>query len=310
MSGSFSWDLLADLQDMWSLAFMVNAFRAGTIAAVLAGPVGWFMVIRRQNFAGHTLAVVGFPGAAGAIWAGVSIAYGYFAFCLLGALAIAILPGAGSGAGASSGGSAGDADDADASAITGTVQAFALACGMAFLAWHGGFLDSTTSLLFGSFLGITTGQVTLLAAVAVVAVGALGLTGRALLFASVDPDVARAQGLPTRWLAIGYLVLLAVTVSEVGQITGALLVFALLVLPAATAQRLTARPGLGVVVSVGLALVTVWTGLFVGYYSPYPIGFWLTSIAFAGYVAAHAGGRVRNRLATRTPRRPTPAVAR
>ena len=306
MSGSFSWNLLADLKDMWSLAFMVNAFRAGTIAAVLAGPVGWFMVIRRQNFAGHTLAVVGFPGAAGAIWAGVSIAYGYFAFCLLGALAIAILPGSGGG----SDGSAGRGDDADASAITGTVQAFVLATGMAFLAWYGGFLDSATSLLFGSFLGITTSQVTVLAAVAVMSVAGLGLIGRALLFASIDPYVARARGLPTRWLGFGFLVLLALTVAEVGQITGALLVFALLVLPAATAQRLTARPGLGVAVSVVLAVVTVWTALFVGYYSPYPIGFWLTSVAFAGYVAAHAGGHVRDRLATRTPRRPAPAVAR
>ena len=75
MNGVFSWNLLADIQEMWSLAFMVNAFRAGTIVAVLAASIGWFMVLRRQSFAGHTLALVGFPGAAAAVWLGVRLAW-------------------------------------------------------------------------------------------------------------------------------------------------------------------------------------------------------------------------------------------
>src|SRR5262249_42692037 len=83
-----NWNPIADLQEMWSFAFMVNAFRAGTIVAVLAGVMGYFMVLRQQSFAGHTLSLIGFPGAAGAVLIGVAPGYGYFAFCLVGALAI------------------------------------------------------------------------------------------------------------------------------------------------------------------------------------------------------------------------------
>jgi zinc/manganese transport system permease protein len=293
MTATFSWNLLADIQDMWSLPFMVNAFRAGTIVAVLAATVGWFMVLRRQSFAGHTLAVVGFPGAAAAVWLGGSLAVGYFAFCLVAALVIAALPAG------TSGGRRGYSEE---SAVTGTVQAFALASGMLFVALYKGFLNGTNALLFGSFLGITTGQVGLLAAVAAVVLAVLALVGRPLLFASVDHDVARAHGVPTRALGAAFLVLLGATAAEVGQITGALLVFALLVLPPATAQLLTTRPARGLALSVVLALVTVWVALFVAYYSPYPIGFWLTTVAFGLYVAGHAATRLRDRSAAGTPR--------
>jgi zinc/manganese transport system permease protein len=284
MSGSFSWDLLADVRDMWSLPFMVNAFRAGTIVAVLAAAVGWFMVLRRQSFAGHTLALVGFPGAAAAVWLGLSLTYGYFAFCLAAAVVIAALP------------TGGGRRHSEESAVIGTVQAFALASGMLFVALYRGFLNGTNALLFGSFLGITQRQVVILAAVAGAALVVLAVIGRPLLFASVDADVARAHGVPTRALATGFLLLLGATAAEVSQITGALLVFALLVLPPATAQLLTPRPLASLAVSVGLALVTAWVVLFVAYYSPYPIGFWLTTIAFGLYAFTHAGAAARARL--------------
>jgi zinc/manganese transport system permease protein len=272
VSADFSWNLLADIQEMWSLPFMLNAFHAGTVVAVLAGIVGWFMVLRRQSFAGHTLALVGFPGAAAAVWLGVGLAFGYFAFCLGAAAVIAALP-AGSRRGYS-----------EESAVIGTLQAFALASGMLFVALYKGFLNGTNVLLFGSFLGITAGQVDLLAVVAVVVLAVLALFGRPLLFASVDADVARAHGVPTRAVGTAFLLLLGATAAEVSQITGALLVFALLVLPPATAQLVTPRPVRGILLSVVLALVTVWVALFVAYYSPYPIGFWLTTIAFGLYV--------------------------
>jgi zinc/manganese transport system permease protein len=269
---TFSWNLIADLQDMWSLPFMLNAFRAGAIVAVLAATMGWFMVLRRQSFAGHTLALVGFPGAAAAVWLGLGVTFGYFAFCVLAALVIALVP---------AGGRRGYSEE---SALIGTVQSFALACGLLFIALYGGFLNGTNSLLFGGFLGITAEQVVTLAVAAVVALGVLGFVARPLLFASVDADVATAHGVPARTLDVVFLVLLGATAAEVSQITGALLVFALLVLPPATAQLLTARPLRGILLSVALALTTVWAALFVAYYSPYPLGFWLTMIAFAGYV--------------------------
>jgi zinc/manganese transport system permease protein len=273
--GTFTWNLIADLREMWSLPFMLNAFRAGTVVAVLAALVGWFMVLRRQSFAGHTLALVGFPGAAGAVWLGIGVTTGYFGFCLGAALVLAALP---------RGGGRGYPQE---TAVIGTVQSFALASGMVFVALYKGFLNGTNALLFGSFLGISSTQVLTLAGVAVAALAVLAVIGRPLLFASLDAGVARAHGVPTRAVDTAFLMLLGATAAEVGQITGALLVLALLVLPPATAQLVTARPARSLVLSVLLALVTVWVSLFIGYYSPYPIGFWLTSVAFAVYALTY-----------------------
>ncbi|MEN3360267.1 MAG: zinc/manganese transport system permease protein [Mycobacteriales bacterium] len=298
MTADFSWNLVADIRDMWSLPFMVNAFRAGTIVAVLAALIGWFMVLRGQSFAGHTLALVGFPGAAAAVWLGIGLAYGYFAFCLAAALVIAVLP------------NRGGRGYVEESAVIGTVQSFALASGMLFIALYKGFLNGTNALLFGSFLGITGGQVTELAGVAAAALAVLAVIGRPLLFASVDPDVAAAHGVPTRILGGGFLLLLGATAAEVSQITGALLVFALLVLPPATAQLITPRPARSLALSVLLALATLWLALFIAYYSSYPIGFWLTTVTFGLYALTHALRRAAAGLARHSARADRLAPAR
>ncbi|GAA5194827.1 metal ABC transporter permease [Rugosimonospora acidiphila] len=287
MDVSFSWNLIDDIREMWSLPSMVSAFRAGTIVAVLAGLVGWFMVLRKQSFAGHTLAVVGFPGAAAAVWLGLSAGSGYLAFCLLAALVIAALP------------TQGQAGYSEESAVVGTTQAFALGAGSLFIALYKGFLNGTNALLFGTFLGITSDQVLLLAIIAAVVLIVLAVAGRPLLFASIDRDVARANGVPTRLLGVVFLLLLGATAAAVSQITGSLLVFALLVLPPATAQLITARPARGLVLSVVLALVSVWVALFVSYYSPYPVGFWLTTVAFGLYLVTAAVSVALRRLGRR-----------
>jgi zinc/manganese transport system permease protein len=289
----FSVNLVADIQNMWAFPFMVNAFRAGTIIAVVAGAMGWFMVARRQAFAGHTLSVAAFPGAAGATLIGIGAAYGYFAFCVGAAVIIAVA----TRDRRSEGGLAAE------SALTGIVQAFTIACGLLFVALSKGFLNETTALLFGSFLGITAGQVALLGAVGVIALAALAVMGRPLLFASVDSDIAAARGVPVRALSVAFLVLLGAAVAETAQITGALLVFALLVMPAATARRLTARPLSSLVLTVAIGLVVTWAGLTAAFYSIYPIGFYVTSFAFAGYVGAHVAAGARQRLRSR----PAPA---
>ena len=283
----FSWNLLDDVDQLLSYHFMLNALRAGTIVAVLAGAVGYFMVLRRQSFAGHTLAVVGFPGAAGAVLVGVSATYGYFVFCVAAALVIAAVPRAGRGRRPGAGQEA---------ALTGTVQAFLLACGFLFTALYKGLLGGVTSMLFGSFLGITTSQVWVLLAVAVAVLLLLGAIGRPLLFASVDPDVAAGRGVPVRLLATGFLVLLGAAAAEASQITGTLLVFALLVMPAATAQALTARPALSLGLSVAIGVAVTWLGLTTAYYSDGPLGFAVTSYAFAAYVLARLGGAAAERL--------------
>jgi zinc/manganese transport system permease protein len=281
---------ITELAQMWSYPFMVNAFRAGTIVAVLAGAMGWFMVLRRQSFAGHTLSLIGFPGAAGAVLIGVAASYGYFAFCLAGALVIAALPRTGRGG------------YSEESAVTGTVQSFALACGFLFVALYKGFLNGVNALLFGSFLGITTGQVALLAVVAVVSLAVLGLIGRPLLFASIDPVVASARNVPVRALSVTFLVLLGAATAEASQITGTLLVFALLVMPAATAQALTARPLRALGLTIVIGLIVTWLGLSVAYYTSFPVGFFVTSFAFAGYLAAQAVRHTRASSTAANPR--------
>jgi zinc/manganese transport system permease protein len=269
-----------DVRQMFEFPFMVNAFRAGTIVAVVAGLIGWYMVVRGQSFVGHTLALVGFPGAAGAILLGVSVTLGYFAFSVVAAVVIAGFSPAGR-------------RYAQESAITGTVQAVALALGALFTSLYGGFLNGWQALLFGDLTGVTGQQVVVLAVVGVCALGVLAAMGRPLLFASVDPDVARARGVPVRALSVLFLVLLGVTAAEVSQITGTLLVFALLVVPAATAQAWSARPAASVLLTVGLGLTVTWFALAAAFYTTYPIGFYLTSSAFAVYVSAVAVRAVR-----------------
>jgi zinc/manganese transport system permease protein len=209
----------------------------------------------------------------------VSAQFGYFGFCTIAAVAIGAIPRVAS------------QNHGDESALIGTVQAFALACGFLFVSLYGGNLSGTTSLLFGTFFGITNSQVVVLLAVALVAIALVGVAARPLMFASIDPDVAAARGLPTRWLSIGFLVLLGVAAAEVSQVTGSLLVFALLVLPPATAQRVSARPSVSLLAGVVIALLVTWIGLAAAFFSPYPSGFWITTLAFGGYVAARLVAR-------------------
>ncbi|MFE9551962.1 metal ABC transporter permease [Streptomyces sp. NPDC006692] len=276
-NSGWSWNPVADIQQIWAFPFMVNAFRAGTVVAVLAAVIGWYMVLRKQSFAGHTLSVISFPGAACATLLGVSAGLGYFAFCVGGALVIAAIPRSGQGG------------RSQESALTGTVQAFLLACGFLFVALYKGFLGGVNALLFGSFLGITTTQVAILAVVAALALGVLALIGRPLLFASVDGGVAAGRGVPVRILSVVFLVLLGAATAEASQITGTLLVFALLVMPAAAAQQLTARPALSLLAAVLIAVLVTWCALITAYYSPYPIGFYVTTFAFGVHALARTG---------------------
>ncbi len=275
---------VSDFEQLTSFPFMVQALQAGTIVAMMAGAIGWFMVLRRQTFAGHTLSVIAFPGAAGATLAGLPLALGYFGACAAAALVLAGVSRPGRSAHSSE------------SAATGSVQAFGLGLGFLFVSLYSGQLAGLESLLFGTFLGITAGQVQTLLWIAVAALAALALIGRPLLLASVDETVARAAGVPTRILALVFLLLLGLAVAATAEITGALLVFALLVTPAATAQQITARPGPGLALSVALALLVTWLGLGAAYFSPYPVGFWVTTISFGLYVLVRIVSHLRGAL--------------
>jgi zinc/manganese transport system permease protein len=280
-NASWSWNLPHDVRDMFAYPFMVNAFRAGTIVAILGAIVGWYMVLRKQTFAGHTLSVAAFPGAAAATLLGISASIGYFAFCIAAALVIAIASRPSRGRGFSA-----------ESAVVGTIQAFVLASGYLFATLYNGLLSGLNNQLFGFTFGITDDQVVTLAAVAVVVLVVLAVIGRRLFFASIDSDVADARGVGVRLLGVMFLLVLGAAAAEASQITGALLVFALLVMPAAVAQRVTARPVAGIVLAIAIGVVATWAGLTMAYYTSYPSGFCITTFAFAAFIAVH---RVRAR---------------
>jgi zinc/manganese transport system permease protein len=291
MDTGASWDLVNDLRQLLAFHFMQNALEAGTIVAVLCGLVGWFVVLRGQTYAGHALSQVGFPGAAGAVLVGIPPVLGLLGFCAAAALGIGAL------------GTVAHGERRAESAGIGTILAFALALGFLFARLYRGFVDAAYAFLFGTFLGITDSQVVILLITAVVAVAALTVIARPLLFASVEPDVAAARGVPVRALSTLFLLLMGLAVASASMVTGTLLVFSLLVTPAATAQQLTTRPIAGVALSVAIALAVTWLGLAVAYFSVYPVGFYVTSIAFGAYLLARAW----RSLATMRQVRPVPA---
>ena len=284
MNPTLAPDLITDVRELLAFPFMVSALEAGTIVAVLAAVAGWFVVLRRQAFAGHTLSVMAFPGASGAALVGAPVALGYYLVCAAAALALA-LPGA---AGARSGERRGGE-----TAVTGTVQTVGLAAGFLFLSLNASLLGAPDALLFGTFLGITQAQVLGLLAVALVTTAVLAVIGRPLLFASVDRDGARAAGVPVTALDVVFLILLGIAIAATSQITGALLSFALLIAPPAAAQRLTRSPGRGLLLSVVLGVLTVWLALALAYFTVYPVGFYVTTIAIVVYGLARLAGRGR-----------------
>lgn len=271
-----SWDVLSDLRLLLEFHFMQNALLTGTAVALLAGAVGYFVVLRGQSFAAHTLSQVGFPGAAAAIVVHTSPLVGLATFCTMSALGIAAA------------GRRLDAGRRAESAVVGTILAFSLGLGLLLFRLYAGSAQGIYALLFGTILGITDGAALATMSMTAACLAVLAAIARPLLFASIDPDVAQARGVPVRGLSIAFLVLVALAVAQAVQIVGTLLIFALLVAPPAAAQQLTSRPWPGLGLSAALSLACTWAGLSVAYFTVYPVGFFITSFAFAGYLAIRA----------------------
>jgi zinc/manganese transport system permease protein len=269
------------LGDLLLFHFMQNAYAAGTLVAVLAGAAGYFVVLRGQSFIAHTLSQVGFPGAAAGVLVHVSPVVGLMTFCVVAALGIGWR------------GRDVDAGNRAEAAAVGSILAFSLGLGLLFFRLYAGSAQGIYAFLFGSILGITDRDVQITLAVAVVALAVLAWMGRPLIFASVDPDVAEARGVPVRGMSIAFLVVLALAVAVTVQIVGTLLIFALLVAPAATALQLTAKPAPGLVLSMVLSVAVTWLGLALAYYTFFPAGFFITTLAFGAYVATRASRLVR-----------------
>jgi zinc/manganese transport system permease protein len=222
-----------------------------------------------------------FPGATGAALIGLPVSLGYYLAC--GAAAIAM----GQTTRTSTRGFGSE------TATIGTVQTVGLAAGYLFLSLDSAILSGTETLLFGTFLGVTQGQVVTLLIIAVAALALLAFGARPLLFSTVDRELARASGIPVGTLDVLFLLLLGLAVAATSQITGVLLVFAVLVAPPAAAQQLTSRPLAGLLLGIAFALLVVWLGLAAAYFSPWPVGFYTTTFAFAVYVIARLIGSRR-----------------
>jgi zinc/manganese transport system permease protein len=265
---SFSFNLLSDLQTMWQYDFMQHAFEAGTIVAIIAGIVGYFVVLRRSSFAAHALSHVGFAGAAGAVLFGVDPILGLLLFTSGGGITIALL----------------GRRAASRDIQIGTVLAFMLGLGVLFISLYSGYATEAYSILFGEILGISANDVLVTLVASLVILLLTAVVYRPLLLASLDEDVAEAKGLPTLFLGVIFMLLVAVATSISVQVVGVLLIFALMVTPAAIAQRLAKRPLHAIMISVFIALIATWIGLFVSFYEPYPVSFFITSIVFAIYL--------------------------
>ena len=168
----------------------------------------------------------------------------------------------------------------------GAVLAFGLGLGVLFLSLYQGYATAATNLLFGSIVGVDDAQLRNLAIVAVIVLVALALLYRPLYFAAIDPEVAAARGVPVKALSVAIFLLVALTTAEAIQVVGVLLVLTLVITPAAAAQRLTVRPGLTLLVSVGIALVSTEGGILLSLAQPWPTSFFISAISFAFYVAA------------------------
>lgn len=264
----FSINLISAIQGVFKYQFMQHAFEAGTIIAVVAGIIGYLVVLRRTAFAAHAYAEIGFAGAAGSVLLGINPLIGLLSASTLGGLGIAVL-----------GKSASQRD-----VEIGTVLAFALGLGLLFISLYTGYATEAYSILFGEILGISSGNVLLTLAVSIVILVAAAFVYRPLLFASLDEDVAEAKGMPVLLLGIIFMVLLAAAVSIAIQVTGVLLIFALMVTPAAIAIRLTKKPMYAISISVLIALLATWIGLIIAFYLPYPVSFFITAIVFCSYL--------------------------
>lgn len=253
---------------MLQYQFMQHAFEAGTVVAILGGIVGYFVVLRRSSFAAHALSHIGFSGAAAAVLIGVNPVYGLLLFTSVGGLGIAAL----------------GRRAANRDAEIGIVLAFMLGLGVLFLSLYTGYATEAYSILFGEILGISFNNVLLTLVAGVIILVLISLVYRPLLFASLDEDVAEAKGMPVVLLGIIFMLLVAVATSFAVQVVGVLLIFSLMVTPAATAQRLAKRPGRVIIISVVIALIATWLGLFIAFFEPYPVSFFITTIAFVFYL--------------------------
>jgi zinc/manganese transport system permease protein len=247
--------------------FMRNAFAAAGVAAIVSGLVGYFLVLRGQTFAGHALGHIGFAGATGAVLIGVASIWGLVGFTVLAGIGMGLL---------------GERISGRDVAI-GVVLALSLGFGLLFLHFYTAFATQVTALLFGNVLAAERSTIATLIGLAVVTLAGLAVIMRPLIFASLQPELAEAKGVPLRFVSTAFLAIVALAVAESAQIVGILLVFSLMVGPPATAQRLVTGLWSGMALSAVIALADAWVGIAIAYQTDWPVSFCIALLSALGY---------------------------
>ena len=257
------------ITDMFDYEFMTNAFAAAGIAAVVSGIVGYFLVMRGQTFAGHALSHIGFAGATGAGLIGLAPLWGLLAFTLAAGIAMGAL----------------GERISNRDVAIGVILALALGFGLLFLHYYTSFATQATALLFGNVLAVDHSMIVTLAVLGAITLIALAAIMRPLIFASLQPELAEAKGVPMRFVSTAFLGIVALAVSVCAQIVGVLLVFTLMVGPPAAAQRVTTGLWSGLLVSGALALGEAWLGLTMAFYTDWPVSFCIAVLSALVYFA-------------------------
>ncbi len=262
--------------------FMTNAWITATIVAALAGVVGHFVVLRGSAFPAHAIPKGAFAGAAAASLIGVSTLAGLAAFSVLGALGIGAL------------GRRGRHDVATALALV-----MMLALGAAFLSQTTEYEPEIYSLLFGEILGVSTAQILPVAALALACAAALAVLYRPLTLSSVIPEIAEAKGIRAQRIDTAFLLVVATATAVTVPVTGALLIFSLMIGPPAAARALTSRPAAAITLSVAIALAAAWAAIAASYLTGWPVGFYVGTMAALAYAAGRAGAAWQRNRAPR-----------
>lgn len=272
---------MSDVLLYLSQPFAQNALLAAVLVAVMCGLIGPFVIMRGMSFAVHGTSELAFTGAAAGLLLGGHPLAGAF----VGALVVAGLIGTFG------------ARERERDSAIGVILAFGLGVGVLLLSFYRGFATQATNILFGNIFGVSNGQLALLVIVGVAACVTMLVIYRPLLFASLDPEVARAKGVPVKLLGGIFLVVLALTVTEAAQVVGTLLVLSLAITPAAAAARLATRPLVITALSVAFALTASVGGLLLSLtFDTIKPTIFITAISFAIYVAARLGTLSRRSL--------------
>jgi len=259
--------IITGITTMLEYDFMRNAFAAAGAAAIVSGLVGYFLVLRAQTFAGHALGHIGFAGATGAVLIGVAPVWGLVGFTVAAGIGMGML---------------GERISGRDVAI-GVVLSLALGFGLLFLHYYTAFASQATALLFGNVLAVDRSMIATLIGLGVITLGGLVAIMRPLIFASLQPELAEAKGVPLRFVSTAFLAIVALAVSESAQIVGVLLVFSLMVGPPAAAQRLVTGLWSGMALAAALALAEAWLGIVIAYYSDWPVSFCIALLSALGY---------------------------